>query len=593
MRLIRIAIACVLLSSFVLPLSTALAQEIPIQAPQPLKGQESYAENCAPCHGATGKGDGPSASGLSVPPTALGDDDKIAARSFVELFDITKNGNMQRMMPPWGGRLTDQEIWDTVGYAWSLHTSREEVDQGRVVYEAQCVSCHGPGGESVASAGAPDLSDFSITSQASQAQWATSLVRGKGTMPAFADKLSDAEQGAVLAYVRSLSLGGPLFRAALTAGTGVISGTVTNESTGQPMPDLDVALGIFDEASQLEMRTTTTDATGIYRFAELPADTTLAYAVRVEYPADVPYSSEFVSFEAGETELDLPLAVYETTTDPAGVRVERVHYIVEFSGGFAVIAELMVFSLDGDRAYAGDGNHVLRFSLPAGAQDLAVNEGELGGRFVQIDGGFVDRLVLPPGQNVRQVLFRYALPYVGTSLDLVRSIPYPAANVNALISDVGQTVTSSDLAEQGKRTAESGSYYNLLATGVPANKEIRISMAGLPSATGGGVNMGATSGAAMTGGAGGLNKWIIAGLMALAAAAAAFLVAMPILRAQGQQGSTAKSQSGASTRDALIDALAELDLSYEAGEIPESAYRDQRLRLKARLRDLMRKEASG
>lgn len=591
MRLIRIAIACVLVASFGLPLSTVLAQEVPAQAPQPLNGQASYAENCAPCHGDAGKGDGPSASGLSVPPTALADDSKIAARSFVELFEITKNGNMQRMMPPWGGRLTDQEIWDTVGYAWSLHTSRDEVDQGRVVYEAQCASCHGPDGKGVSSAGAPDLTDFSITSQMSQTQWAQSLARGKGAMPAFADRLSDTEQHAVLTYVRSLSLAGPLFRAALTAGTGVISGTVTNKTTGQPVPGLDVELGIFDEATQLETRTATTDAAGLYRFAELPTDATLAYAVRTAYPADVPYSSDFVSFEAGKTGLDLPLSVYETTTDPAGIRAERIHYIVEFSGGFAVIAELMVFSLDGDRAYAGDGNHVLRFSLPAGAQDLAVNEGELGGRFVQIDGGFVDRLALPPGQNVRQVLFRYALPYTGTSLDLVRSLPYPAANVNALISDVGQTVSSSELAEQGKRTAESGSYYNLVATGVPANQEIRISMTGLPSATGGGVDMTATSGAATTGGVGGLNKWIIAGLMALAAAAAAFLVAVPILRAQGNQVLTARGQSDASTSDALIDAMAELDLSYEAGEIPESAYRDQRLRLKARLRDFMRKEA--
>ena len=593
MRLIRIAIACVLVASFVLPLSSVLAQEIPAQAPQPLSGQASYAENCAPCHGATGNGDGPSASGLSVPPTALADGDQIAARSFVELFDITKNGNMQRMMPPWGGRLTDQEIWDTVGYAWSLHTSREEVDQGQVIYEAQCASCHGPDGKGVASAGSPDLADFSITSQTSQAQWAQSLARGKGTMPAFADRLSDADQQAVLTYVRSLSLGGPLFRAALTAGTGVITGTVTNRSTGQPMPGLNVQLGIFDATTQLEIRTATTDAAGVYRFAELPTDTTLAYAARVEYPADVPYSSEFVSFEAGKTELDLPLPVFETTTDPAGIRVERVHYIVEFSGGLAMIAELIVFSLDGDRAYIGDGNHVLRFSLPAGAQDLAVNEGELGGRFVQIDGGFVDRLTLPPGQNVRQVLFRYALPFVGTSLDLVRSLPYPAANVNALISDVGQAVSSSDLADQGKRTAESGSYYNLLATGIPANKEIRISMTGLPSATGGGVNMGSTSGPASTGSTGGLNKWVIAGLLALAAAAAALLVAMPILRAQGRQGLTSISQSYASDSDALIDALAELDLAYEAGEITEHAYRDQRLRLKARLRDHMRKETQG
>ena len=45
---------------------SALAAAAPTAAeillPTPLNGQGSYAQNCAPCHGTTGKGDGPSAS---------------------------------------------------------------------------------------------------------------------------------------------------------------------------------------------------------------------------------------------------------------------------------------------------------------------------------------------------------------------------------------------------------------------------------------------------------------------------------------------------------------------------------------------------
>jgi hypothetical protein len=43
----------------------------------------------------------------------------------------------------------------------------------------------------------------------------------------------------------------------------------------------------------------------------------------------------------------------------------------------------------------------------------------------------------------------------------------------------------------------------------------------------------------------------------------------------------------------LIDALARLDLAYEAGELAETAYHDQRLRLKAQLSDLLRREGGA
>ncbi|MCX7670060.1 MAG: cytochrome c, partial [Anaerolineae bacterium] len=100
-----------------------IAQTTPPLQPQPAAGRQLYAQNCAPCHGATGKGDGAAAAGLGVPPTAFADYNVVAGLSFTEMFSVTKNGRMARMMPPWGSRLSDQQIWDVVGYAWTLHTS--------------------------------------------------------------------------------------------------------------------------------------------------------------------------------------------------------------------------------------------------------------------------------------------------------------------------------------------------------------------------------------------------------------------------------------------------------------------------------------
>jgi hypothetical protein len=402
-------------------------------------------------------------------------------------------------------------------------------------------------------------------------------------MPGFAGRLSDAEQRASLEYVRSLSFGGPLLRGPLAAGTGVITGTVTNGTTASPAAGVPVQLGIFDASSLLEQRSAETDASGNFSFGELPTEPGLAFIARAEYPAGIPYSSEPASFEAGQTALNLPLSVYETTTDPAGVRAERVHYIVEFDNEArqALVGELWILSQDGNRAYVGDENGVLRFPLPAGAQNLGIDGDDGSGRFQPTDDGFVDRMPLQPGQNVRQILFRYALPFNGDSLDLAQVLPYSAANVNALVSDIGQEVSSPQLMNQGVRSTQNGSYVSLLGQNLPAGHEVVIRMAGLPSA-GGVANAVGASGA-------GLSRGLLFGLIGLATVAAVVLVALPIVRKR----SAAPAYTAAASRDELADALARLDLAYEAGEVSESAYRDQRLRLKAQLRDLLRKEGAA
>jgi mono/diheme cytochrome c family protein len=564
--------------------STPAAESTPLAAPVPDNGRQSYAENCAPCHGVTGQGNGASASGLTVPPAALGQYEVASAKSLAEWFDITKNGRMQRMMPPWKDRLSDQLIWDTVAYAWGLHTTTDAVEQGKQVYEANCASCHGADGKGTTS-GAADLSDFSKTSVVSQASWAEAVANGKGTMPAFLDKLSEAEQQNALVYVRSLSMEGSLGRQPLAKGTGVISGTVMNKTTGQPLADTTVLLGIFSETEMHEQREVETDAAGTYRFTDLTTDAAVMYAARVEYPTGVPYSSEFVTFAEGATTLDLPLSVYETTDDSSGLRAERIHYIMEFDAGRALVAELVVLSLDGDRAFA-DANGGILFTVPAGAEELGVNEDQFGGRFQLVDGGFVDLLPLSPGQNVRQVIYRYALPYTAGTLDFTRSLPYPASAVNALIADVGQAVSSEQLQDQGRRSTENGAYYNLLGQELAAAQPVVIKLTGLPSGSGSGVAAGATAGRG-----GGLSRGLLFLIIGLAAAIAAFLVALPLLRNRRAGLAGAGPAPLSLDREGLVDALAQLDVAYESGAISEAAYREQRLRLKAQLRDVVAKEA--
>jgi mono/diheme cytochrome c family protein len=545
--------------------------------PAPMAGRDSYLQNCAPCHGETGAGDGPSAQGLSASPTAFAEYAAIADSSLADWFEVTKNGRMDRMMPPWGQRLTDQQIWDTIGYAWTLHTSQAQVGMGRAVYETNCAACHGADGKGKSPM--PDFTDFAAGSKVTQSQWAQAVQAGKEGMPAFGENLSEAERRSVLEYVRSLSMG-PMFSSASVVGNGVISGTVTNGTTGTPVADLSVEMAIFDGTTMLDQRTAKTDSAGLYRFEGLPTDPNLVFATRAEYPEGVPNSSEVASFQSGETGINLPLPVYETTTDPSGIRADRVHYIVEFQDGQAQVAELLVFSLDGDRAYVGDGAGVLRFNLPPGALGLSISDGELGGRYLPVENGFVDTLPLPPGQATRQVLYRYTIPYSGGKLDLQRSLPYPATNVNALIADLGQKVTTEGgLDNQGIRQTQNGNYYNLSGQNLPANQPIVLRLSGLPSG----------AAAATTSGSSSSSRILLYALAVVAIAGAILLALWPVLRRRARAGAVAQEATG---REGLIDALAALDVAHSNGQVSDAAYRDRRLRLKAQLLDLVRKEQS-
>ena len=79
----------------------------PTELPIAAFGAAIYPENCAPCHGPTGLGDGPTAAELEVPPAAFADPALTWERAPAELFHVTKFGRIQNLMPPWQNQLSD------------------------------------------------------------------------------------------------------------------------------------------------------------------------------------------------------------------------------------------------------------------------------------------------------------------------------------------------------------------------------------------------------------------------------------------------------------------------------------------------------
>ncbi len=567
----------------------------PTEPPSARRGQAIYRENCAPCHGDTGLGNGPSASDLQFPPTQFVDAATARQATLAGWFDVTRNGRMERMMPPWGSRLSDQEIWDAVAFAWVLHLEPGEMDQGKEIYRASCASCHGEGGRGdgpQAPPNTPDLTDPERALGRSLAQGFDVLTAGRGGMPAFADTLNDDQRWAVLEYVRSFAyqpLAAPIFE----PGPGVITGIVTNATPfGATTAGITITLHVFDSALLEEIRTfqTTTATDGSYRFEGLPTAADWSYLTTLDY-AGVPYASPLQSFPADAAEMAFPIEVYEPTEDPSGIRIERAHWFIEFDpqSQSLLLGEFYILSQAGDRVYVGGEGvapgrrAVLRFPLPTGYQELTLESEPLGERFFEVNGSLVDTLPLPPGQAVRQVFLSYRYPYQRSRLDFQHALAYPTANLNVLVSDIGVEVTSPQVAFRDRQGISGQQYLNLVGENVSAGGTVTLSFKRLPL-------VGQTTGVAGST----LPTSVIAGIAAIALAGLLAAVGYLIWR---RQQMAASSLAGAQAADADLEAerqrlllvIARLDDEYTAGEIPEEVYQRERARRKARLLEIMQR----
>ena len=95
----------------------AKARKNPVARAEGLReGKKAYDTNCAVCHGATGKGDGPGAAALNPKPKNLADKE-IQDQTDGELFWKISKG--RGVMPPWE-QFPEKDRWSLVHYLRSL-----------------------------------------------------------------------------------------------------------------------------------------------------------------------------------------------------------------------------------------------------------------------------------------------------------------------------------------------------------------------------------------------------------------------------------------------------------------------------------------
>ena len=193
--------ATVLVCLALVPAATAFAAD----------GRKLYLQHCAPCHGASGRGDGPDAAWFAPPPRNLFDG-VLTQSSTADLVRRIRDGRALTLdVPAMRARAADVET--LVVYLQRLpDIDWRTADAGAVIYIARCEPCHGatghPGGSLPPGVRTPrDLSDPAFQRSVSDADLSVDVRHGRAAMPALTPRLSAAESEQVTVFVRLLSPG--------------------------------------------------------------------------------------------------------------------------------------------------------------------------------------------------------------------------------------------------------------------------------------------------------------------------------------------------------------------------------------------------
>jgi len=578
------------------------AVTMPLDPPNAGRGRTLYAQNCAPCHGPSGQGDGPTAESLPAPPTAFADPDASWQKSPAQWFHTTKFGRRENLMPPWQNQMSDEQIWQTVMYAWSLHTAAGAVDAGAELYAASCASCHGATGAGDgpdAPADMPDFADITANLARSPTDWQD------GWQTAHADIGADwsaAQQRSVLAYMRTFAYTPPwetsvtessAGEASYQPGRGLIRGRVMQGTPGgRDVAGLTVALEAFVDFQPVAAFTTTLDADGEFEFGELAVDPNTAYLASVSVDG-ISYSSPILTLTAAEPTTDTDITIYERSDDPSGIRIERAHWIMESQPGVLLVGQIIAFSNAADRAFVGrsvegaDEPVTVALHAPAEAVDVGFENGELGGRFQRVGNVIYDTAPVVPGTGTRQLVMRYTVPHDGGDMELLQDFAYPVQTLNLLVNEQPQLqVEASALTPAGSQELQGTPYNIWMGTELPPAPLV-VTLSGLlapdsvaPPAAASGASTAAPGPAAES--TPPLDPWLpwaTGGIVVVGLASAAVWSWR-----QGADASAADiNEATARQRQALIQRIARLDDLHAVGDVSDADWQRQRAQLKSQL----------
>lgn len=350
---------------------------------------------------------------------------------------------------------------------------------------------------------------------------------------------------------------------------GEIRGQVLNGTEGGVLPQgMEVVLHAFDGNLRAFSQTATIGEEGRFRFERVQFSPGRIFVITAEHMGVVYTSEPAPSPEDGV--LDLTLTVFDTTTDLSLVQVERLHVILSaLAEDRLQVMELWIISNLGDRTVAMDGGEgLLEIRLPAGAANIQFESDAPENRFEMTGEGFIDRLPIHVGSGSHEIFVGFEVPF-GEQLEFLQPIDLPASALVLLTPGGGLRLKGEGIADTGVRQAMGTNLLTYSAAPLSAGEMLRFVI--------------------MRGGASQEVGQTFSSLPKVLLGVAALLLALLVggnwlrsARAPSANPPLDPSLEGLSTQvessdtEAMLQAIADLDQAFEAGEMGEQAYRERR-----------------
>ena len=560
-------------------LHAAPPAQAPDTKPSVSGGRALWTENCAPCHGPAGQGDGPTAQSLPDPPANFADPETARQLVPANIFEVIKNGRIEKLMPPWGNRFDDAQIWNLTAHVWRLSVTSDDLAVGEAIYTERCAACHaadGSGDTPDAPANLIDFTDLPTMVQRSQAN----LQAGYAASSQHDDltALSDEELWQSLDYIRTFSF-------AVPQRNGILSGQVINATTNQPQGSVPLTLHVFEGQAEVETLTTQADDQGNFSFEKLLTDHSLFYVVEGAYDG-VAYTSEPGVFVPNNPQTTLNLDVYGTTQSDEAIELNRINYLVSFRPNIVDVVQLFIVANNSNQTYVGQNGQTFTFSLPAEAANVSF-QNDSGNRFTKTENNYTDSEPILPGSEGLVIAAIYEIPFQGDSAAVDIPIPGDTTGMNLLLrSQDGVQINSNtlDFIETrqlegqeflfyGQENLRQGDIVTLELTGLDT-LEFAAADTILPN------SVAATAAPVVNQG---MLRWLVLGVGAVVLVLAGF--AYPYFRPQ--LAPQTDEPDSTMRRQKLLLLLARLDDAFESGQLDEQVYRQARARYKAQLVELM------